>query len=113
MVILLGMAVFVATEATLFGTLIDAAEDESELRDMTRRMWVAAAFTLPLLVVAMGPMLGLTFPHGLGHGSGNWIELVLATLQLRLGVEGGAHAGFGLGWGAHSRSSRSPRSRPA
>ena len=57
-----------------------AEQDDGELRDMTRRLWVATALTVPLLVVAMGNML-------LGHGTegplspaaSQWIELVLAT----------------------------------
>jgi P-type Cu+ transporter len=42
---------------------LDAGPDP-ELRDMTRRFWIAAAFTLPLLVIAMGPMLGLSLLTG-------------------------------------------------
>jgi P-type Cu+ transporter len=33
-----------------------AAEDDSELRDLTRRLWVSAALSVPLLVIAMAPM---------------------------------------------------------
>ncbi len=32
-------------------------EDNPELRDMTRRFWVAAAFTFPLVILAMGDLL--------------------------------------------------------
>jgi Cu+-exporting ATPase len=35
----------------------DADEDNPELRDMTRRFWLAAAFTLPLVILAMGDLL--------------------------------------------------------
>jgi P-type Cu+ transporter len=35
-----------------------AAADDSELRDLTRRLWVSAALSAPLLVIAMAPMLG-------------------------------------------------------
>jgi Cu+-exporting ATPase len=55
------------------------AEDDSGLRDMTRRRWVSAALTLPVLLLAMGPMVGLPLPGWLAHGGGNWAELVLAT----------------------------------
>lgn len=50
-----------------------AAEDHSELRDLTRRLWVSAALSVPLLVIAMAPMFGaqqLRFPY---------LEFVLAT----------------------------------
>lgn len=57
----------------------DTPEDDSELRDMARRFRVSAALTLPVLALAMGPMLGLALPDWLRHGNGNWVELVLAT----------------------------------
>jgi Cu+-exporting ATPase len=49
-----------------------------ELVDFTRRMWVSAALSLPLLIIAMGPMLGLPFQQWLGPASG-WLQLALAT----------------------------------
>ncbi len=54
-------------------------EDDTELRDMTRRFGAATVLTVPLLVLAMGPMLGLSFPGWLAHGGKAWLELVLAT----------------------------------
>ncbi len=57
----------------------DMVEDDSELRDMTRRLWAAVTFVIPLLVLDMGPMLGLVLPGWLAHGGVNWVELVLAT----------------------------------
>jgi Cu+-exporting ATPase len=50
--------------------------DDPELRDMTRRLWLGALLSLPLLVVAMGPHLGLL--PDLGR-AGQWLELLLAT----------------------------------
>ncbi|HUD66432.1 MAG TPA: heavy metal translocating P-type ATPase [Candidatus Sulfotelmatobacter sp.] len=38
-------------------TVAAAAQDNPELRDMTRRFWVGVVLTVPLLVVAMGSML--------------------------------------------------------
>ena len=35
----------------------ESEDDSPELRDMTRRFWTAAVFTLPLLVLVMGDML--------------------------------------------------------
>lgn len=54
-----------------------AAADDTEQRDFTRRFVVAAALTLPLLVLAMGPMLwpALALPGALG----GWLQLALAT----------------------------------
>jgi Cu+-exporting ATPase len=53
---------------------LDAGPDP-ELRDMTRRFRFAAAFTLPLFVIAMGEMIGLTVVTG---GARVWAELALA-----------------------------------
>src|SRR5262249_29729894 len=53
-------------------------EDDTELGEMTRRLWISATLTLPLLLLAMGPMIGLPLPGGLAHGGGSWVELVLA-----------------------------------
>ncbi|MCC0044441.1 MAG: heavy metal translocating P-type ATPase [Brucellaceae bacterium] len=50
-----------------------------ELIDFTRRFWVSAALALPLLVIAMGPMLGLPFREWIGENVAVWLELVLAT----------------------------------
>lgn len=50
-------------------------EDDGELRDMQRRFRLGVVLSLPLLVIAMGPMLGLPL-----HGAWTaWAELVLAT----------------------------------
>jgi len=55
------------------------AEDDSELRDMTRRFWIALVLTLPVFVLAMAPMIPrLSLPHWL-MAAANWIGLVLAT----------------------------------
>jgi len=50
-----------------------------ELVDFTRRFWVSAALSIPLLVVAMGPMLGLPVRDWIGEPLAGWLELVLAT----------------------------------
>ncbi|MEO7672445.1 MAG: YHS domain-containing protein, partial [Pyrinomonadaceae bacterium] len=36
---------------------LDAEEDNSELRDMTRRFWIGVVLTLPVLVLTMGEMI--------------------------------------------------------
>ncbi len=51
-----------------------------ELVDFTRRLWVAVAFTLPLLVLTMTPLVGFTALRDLfGARASMWIEFVLAT----------------------------------
>jgi Cu+-exporting ATPase len=54
-------------------------EDDSELRDMTRRLVAAAVLTLPVFVLAMALMVpGLRLPHGWMEAS-NWVGLVLSA----------------------------------
>ncbi|MEO9613848.1 MAG: heavy metal translocating P-type ATPase [Nitratireductor sp.] len=50
-----------------------------ELVDFTRRLWVSGALSVPLLIIAMGPMVGLPVREWLGSRLAVWIELVLAT----------------------------------
>ena len=73
-------------------TVTQAEEENPELRDMTRRFWIALTLTAPLLAIAMGSMI---WPHAFmgevgivwkSRGSTlpfesilPWIELVLAT----------------------------------
>jgi P-type Cu+ transporter len=35
-----------------------AAEDDSELRDLTRRLWISVVLSVPLVAIAMAPMFG-------------------------------------------------------
>ena len=50
-----------------------------ELIDFTRRLWVSAAMSIPLLVITMGPMVGLPVRDWIGERAAVWLELVLAT----------------------------------
>jgi Cu+-exporting ATPase len=51
-----------------------------ELLDMTRRFWVSAALTLPLLVIAIGDYVpGRPLAQLMASGLGGWLELALAT----------------------------------
>jgi P-type Cu+ transporter len=53
--------------------------DDSELRDMTRRLWIGVALSIPLVVLAMAPMLGFHEPLGLSPRGRGWFELALGT----------------------------------
>ncbi|MDF1671634.1 MAG: copper-translocating P-type ATPase [Roseovarius sp.] len=51
-----------------------------ELVDFTHRFWVGALLTIPLLVLSMGPFVGLTyFKELFGEGLSLWLEFALAT----------------------------------
>ena len=39
--------------------------DDSELRDLTRRFWIGTVLTIPLVLLAMAPMIGVMEPFGL------------------------------------------------
>ncbi|WP_457935503.1 heavy metal translocating P-type ATPase [Mesorhizobium sp. 10J20-29] len=50
-----------------------------ELVDFTRRLWVSGLLSVPLLLITMGPMIGLPFRAWIGEPTATWIELALAT----------------------------------
>lgn len=56
-----------------------AEVDDSELRDLTRRLWIGIALSIPLVILAMSPMVGIKEPFGLMPRSRGWIEFVLGT----------------------------------
>ena len=59
-----------------------AAADEGpnpELVDFTRRLRVGALLTVPLVIIAMGPMLGLDVGGWMGERTARMAELLLAT----------------------------------
>lgn len=59
---------------------VEAVEDDTELRDMTRRFWFSAVLTAPLVVVAMGHMIpGWPLAGLISPGVQPWLEFVLAT----------------------------------
>src|SRR5229473_5236373 len=53
--------------------------DDSELRDLTRRFWVGAVLSVPLVLLAMAPMAGIMEPFGLAPRTRGWVELLLGT----------------------------------
>ena len=61
-------------------TVTAEAEENPELRDMTRRFWISLALTAPLPGIAMADVLpGMPVQHALPGGWLPWIELLLAT----------------------------------
>lgn len=54
-------------------------EDDGTEGDMTRRFWVGVALSLPLLVLTMGPMIGLPIRDWLSLTVEGWLQLLLAT----------------------------------
>jgi Cu+-exporting ATPase len=61
-------------------TISAAAEENPELRDMTRRFWISLVLTVPLMAIAMAAMLWPMSLHGiLPSAALPWLELALAT----------------------------------
>jgi heavy metal translocating P-type ATPase len=61
---------------------VSAKEKNPELTDMSRRFWVGAMLTVPVLALAMGhyaPGLGALLDRIEPKSMSNWIELILAT----------------------------------
>jgi Cu+-exporting ATPase len=58
---------------------IVAVEDNTELTSMKRRFWMSVALTLPLLIIAMGDMLGLHLERFASTLTLSWLELIFAS----------------------------------
>jgi Cu+-exporting ATPase len=56
-----------------------AEQDDSELRDLTRRLWVGVVLSIPMVILAMSPMVGIMEPFGLAPRTRGWIEFALGT----------------------------------
>ena len=56
-----------------------AQEDDAELRDMTRRFWVSAALSVPLVFIAMAPYFGVLQPFGLAPRARGYLEFALGS----------------------------------
>ena len=59
--------------------MVPTDEPSHELTDFTRRMWISAAAAVPLIVLTMGPMVGLPVRDWIGHQTAGYLEFVLAT----------------------------------
>jgi Cu+-exporting ATPase len=61
-------------------TVTATEEENPELRSMSRRFWVSAILTIPLLGIGMADMLpGMPVQHALPGGALAWLELLLAS----------------------------------
>ncbi len=58
----------------------DTAEDDTELRDMTRRFWIGAGLTFPVFLVAMAHVSpALTHQSWLDSDTSRWMQFALST----------------------------------
>src|SRR5512147_178991 len=56
-----------------------AEQHDAELRDLTRRLWIGVALSIPMVILAMSPMVGIMEPFGLAPRTRGWIEFALGT----------------------------------
>jgi P-type Cu+ transporter len=56
----------------------NAEEENSELRDMTRRFWIGGALTLPVFVLAMAHLVP-AFAHIANGTASRWVQFLLST----------------------------------
>jgi len=59
--------------------VLPSTEPSHELTDFTRRMWISAAAAVPLVVLTMGPLVGLPLRDLIGHQVATYAEFALAT----------------------------------
>lgn len=52
---------------------------KAELQDLKRRLWIGVALSIPLVILAMSPMVGLHDLFGIQPRLLGWIEFVLGT----------------------------------
>lgn len=58
---------------------LDEEGEDKQYADMKRRFWVGVALSVPLLVIAMGPMVGLRVADWMSQSVFGWLQLALAT----------------------------------
>lgn len=57
----------------------DNEEEEAAYKSMLKRFWVATAFTVPVLIIAMGEMTGLHLSGIASKSTWGWIQFLLST----------------------------------
>ncbi|MFA5073160.1 MAG: heavy metal translocating P-type ATPase [Nitrospirota bacterium] len=60
-------------------TITREEKQNPELASMTRRFWIGVVFSIPLVFIAMGDMIGISFKDFLDTNVLPWIEFLLAT----------------------------------
>ncbi len=60
--------------------VVTLADENPELANMTRRLWLSLALTVPIFAIMMADLIpGQPLERALPHGLRNWIELALAA----------------------------------
>jgi Cu+-exporting ATPase len=75
-----------------------SSTDDPEIAQWTRRFWLAACFAIPVVLLAMLPMVGLPVDQWIGRSLSGWLQLVLSTIVV-----------FGAAWPLMQRGLQSFR----
>tara|TARA_X000000950_G_scaffold145205_3_gene179535 strand:- start:20118 stop:22379 length:2262 start_codon:yes stop_codon:yes gene_type:complete len=59
--------------------MVPGDEENEELADFTRRLWVSAIAVPPIMLLSMGGMVGLPVRDWIGHQTSIWLEFLIAT----------------------------------
>ncbi len=59
--------------------MLPGDEENEELADFTRRLWVSAIAVPPIMLLSMGGMVGLPVREWIGHQTSTWLEFLIAT----------------------------------
>jgi len=59
--------------------IAEGEADDTELKDMTRRFWIATALSVPLVILNMGAHVSASMHDFLMNPLSAWVQLVLAT----------------------------------
>ncbi len=54
-------------------------DNDSELRNMTRRFWIAVVLSVPVFLLAMLPMLGVPLDRWISPPVSRWLQFLLST----------------------------------
>ncbi len=77
---------------------VDDSHANAEIRQLSWKFWLGLALSVPVLVIAMGPMLGLPVEGWFPRSISRWVEFALATVVV-----------FGTGSGFFVKGARSLR----
>ncbi|QGJ69129.1 Heavy metal translocating P-type ATPase [Planctomycetales bacterium 10988] len=58
---------------------VSLEEEDTELKSMTLRFWVALALTIPVFCLAMAPMVGISIDQILDPTLNHWLQFILTT----------------------------------
>lgn len=59
---------------------VTGPEADDSQQELERRLWVAVALTIPVFILAMGPMIGIPLHRFVSHSLSAWLQLICSTI---------------------------------